>query len=80
MSEEEVKQENIDKELEKSEVSEDSQAKSHGEILKEQICEGKKNIHAKHQQCFGKFTHSWVRAGFQLYDAVQCIFSFFRFL
>jgi len=42
MSEEEVKQENIDKELEKSEVSEDSQAKSHGEILKEQICEGKK--------------------------------------
>ena len=42
MSEQEVKQHNIDKELEKSKVSEDSQAKSHGEILKEQICEGKK--------------------------------------
>ncbi|MGO4911261.1 formate/nitrite transporter family protein [Leeuwenhoekiella sp. W20_SRS_FM14] len=40
--EEEEKQKNIDKELEKSEVSEESQAKSHGEILKEQICEGKK--------------------------------------
>jgi len=42
MSEEEVKQQNIDQELEKSEISEESQAKSHGEILKEQICEGKK--------------------------------------
>jgi len=41
MSEEE-KQENIDQELEKSESSEESQAKNHGEILKEQICEGKK--------------------------------------
>ena len=40
MSEEEKKQQNIDQELEKSETSEESQAKSHGEILKEQICEG----------------------------------------
>ena len=40
MSEKENKQKNIEKELEASEVSNDSQAKSHGEILKEQICEG----------------------------------------
>ncbi len=40
MSEKEIKQQNIDKELEKEEPSEESQAKSHGEILKEQICEG----------------------------------------
>ncbi|MAW95285.1 MULTISPECIES: formate/nitrite transporter family protein [unclassified Leeuwenhoekiella] len=38
--EEEKKQENIDQELEKAESSEVTQAKSHGEILKEQICEG----------------------------------------
>ena len=38
--EEEKKQQNIDKELEKEAPSEESQAKSHGEILKEQICEG----------------------------------------
>ena len=38
--EEEKKQENIDKELHEAETSEVTQAKSHGEILKEQICEG----------------------------------------
>ena len=38
--EKEKKQENIDQELDKAETSETSQAKSHGEILKEQICEG----------------------------------------
>ena len=38
--EENNKQKNIDKELNKKAPSEDSQAKSHGEILKEQICEG----------------------------------------
>ncbi|RXG23454.1 formate/nitrite transporter FocA (FNT family) [Leeuwenhoekiella aequorea] len=42
IEEEDDKQKNIDEELEKSEKSEDSQAKSHGEILKEQICEGQK--------------------------------------
>ena len=41
MSEEEEKrQKNIDKELHEAEDSEVTQAKSHGEILKEQICEG----------------------------------------
>jgi len=40
MSEEKEKQENVDQELEQADDSEISQAKSHGEILKEQICEG----------------------------------------
>jgi len=40
MSEEEEKQENVDQELDQADDSEISQAKSHGEILKEQIREG----------------------------------------
>ncbi|QLE02595.1 formate/nitrite transporter family protein [Galbibacter sp. BG1] len=40
MSEEEIKQRDIDKELDNSKVSNENAAKSHGEILKEQICEG----------------------------------------
>ncbi len=75
MSEEEQKQQNINKELHQAESSEITQAKSYGEILKDQICEGQK----VYQRSTSSILLSSLTAGLEIGFSYLLMCSLFYF-
>jgi len=78
MTKEEAQQEDIDSELHKSDSDESTKSKkSHGEILKEQICEGQETYNKKPSSIFISSLTAGLEIGFS-YLLICALFYFFQ--
>ena len=73
----EKKQENIDRELSKSDTSDNDSAKSHGEILKEQLCQGQEIYKRSDSSIFLSSVTAGLEIGFS-FLLICSVYGFFE--